>query len=165
MKKRWKQWQIYFLGLQNHCRWWLHREIENKNKQTNKKTLVPWKESYDKPRQCIKGQRYHFADKGLSSHIYGFSRSHVQIWELEHKEGWVLKNWCFWTVVLGKTLESPLDSKEIKSVNLKEINPEYSLEGLMLKLMLQYFGLLRRRANSLEMTLMLGKIKGRRRGW
>ena len=66
-------------------------------------------------------------------------------------------------MVLEKTLESPLDSKEIKSVNLKEINPEYSLEGLMLKLMLQYFGHLSRRANSLEMTLMLGKIKGRRR--
>ena len=67
-------------------------------------------------------------------------------------------------MVLEKTLESPLDSNEIKSVNLKEINPEYLLEGLMLKLMLQYFGLLRRRANSLEMTLMLGKIKGRRSG-
>ena len=66
-------------------------------------------------------------------------------------------------MVLEKTLENPLDSKEIKSVNLKEINPEYSLEGLMLKLMLQYFGHLSRRANSLEMTLMLGKIKGRRR--
>ena len=88
------------------------------------------------------------------------------MWELDHKESWVPKNWCFWTVVLEKTLESPLDCKEIKSGFLKEINPEYSLEGLMLKLKLQYFGYLIQRTDSLEKTLMLGKIKGRwRRRW
>ena len=89
------------------------------------------------------------------------------MWELNHKEVWVLKNWSFWTVVLEKTLESPLDCKEIKPVNpKKEINPEYSLEGLMLKLKLQYFDPLIRRADSLKKTLMLGKIEGkRRRGW
>ena len=88
------------------------------------------------------------------------------MWELVHKEGWALKNWCFFIVVLGKTLESPLDSKEIKPVNPKEINPEYSLKGLMLKLKLQYFGHLMRRASVLEKTLMQGKIEGRRRrGW
>ena len=71
----------------------------------------------------------------------GFPSSHVGMWELDHKEGWVLKNWYFWTGVLEKTLESPLDSKEIKHQSvLKEINPEYSLEGLMLKLKLEYFG-------------------------
>ena len=76
------------------------------------------------------------------------------------------KNRCFWNAVLKKTLKSPLDSKEIKLVNLKEINPEYSLEGLTLKLKLQYFGHLMQRANSLEKTPMLGKIEGRRRrGW
>ena len=110
--------------------------------------------------------RHYFASKGLSNQSYGFSSSHVRMWELNCKEGWVTKNWCFQTVVL-KTLESPLDCKEIKSV-LKEINPEYSLEGmmLMLKLTLQYFGHLMWRADSLENTLMLGKIKGgRRRGW
>ena len=81
----------------------------------------------------------------------GFSSSHAGMWELDHKEGWVLKNWCFWTGVLEKTLESPLDSKEIKHQSvLKEINPEYSLEGLMLKLKLQYFGHLIRRAAPLE---------------
>ena len=79
----------------------------------------PWKETYDKPRQRIKKQRYHFADKGLYSQRYGFSSSHVQIWELDHKTDWVLKNWCFQTVVLEKTLESPLDFKEIKPVNPK----------------------------------------------
>ena len=80
---------------------------------------------------------------------------------LNHTEGWVLKNWCFWIVVLENTLESPLDCKEI----LREFNPEYSLEGLMLKLKLQYFRHLMWRTDSLEKTLMLGKIEGgRRRG-
>ena len=84
-----------------------------------------------------------------------------------HKESWVLKNWCFWTVVLEKPLESPLDCKEIKPVNPGwEISPEYSLEGLMLKLKLQYFGYLMWRADSLEKILLLGMIEGgRRRGW
>ena len=86
--------------------------------------------------------------------------------ELDYKESWVLKNWCFWTVVLEKTLNSPLDYKEIKPVNSKEISPEQSLEGLELKLKLQYFGLLMQRTESLEKTLMMGKIEGiRRRGW
>ena len=89
------------------------------------------------------------------------------MWEWDLKEGWTLKKWCFQTVVLEKTLESPLNSKEIKPVNLKRINSEYSLEGLMLKLKFQYFGHLMQRADSLEKTLMLGKIEGRRdnRGW
>ena len=79
--------------------------------------LAPSKESYDKPRQRIKKQRYYnLADKGPSSQSYGFSSSHVRIWELDHKEDWALKNWCF-QIVLEKTLESPLDCKEIKSVN------------------------------------------------
>ena len=83
--------------------------------------------------------------------------------ELDHKEGWVLKNWYFWTVVLEKTLESPLDCKGSNQSILKKINPEYPLEGGMLRLNLQYFGHLMRRLNSLEKTLMLGKIEGRRR--
>ena len=87
------------------------------------------------------------------------------MWVLDHKEGWVSKNWCFWTMALEKTLESPLDCKEIKPGNPKEISPEYSLEGLMLKLKLQYFGHLIWRADSLDKTLMLGKIEGRRRRW
>ena len=79
--------------------------------------LAPWKKSYDQSRQSIKKQRHHFANKGLSSQSYGFSSSHVWMWELYHKEDWAWKNWCFWTVVLEKTLESSLDSKEIKPVN------------------------------------------------
>ena len=82
------------------------------------KLLAPWKESYDKPRQCIKKQRHHFADKGSYS-----QSSHIWMWELDHKEGWVLKNWCFWTVVLEKALETPLDSKEIKPVSPKGKQP------------------------------------------
>ena len=81
--------------------------------------LAPWKKSYDQPWQHIKKQRYYFANKGPSSQSYGFSSSHVWMWELDYKESWVPKNWCFWTVVLEKTLESPLDSKEMKPVNLK----------------------------------------------
>ena len=107
--------------------------------------------------------------KGLSSQGYGFSSSDVWMWELDYKESWVLKNWCFWTVVLEKTLESPLDCKEIQPVHPKGTSPGCSLEGLMLTLKLQIFGHLMWRTDSFEKTLMLGKIEGRRRrdnrGW
>ena len=85
------------------------------------------------------------------------------MWELDLKEGRALKNWCFWTVVLERTLDSPLDCKEFHQSILKEISPGCSLEGLMLKLKLQYFGYLMQRADSLEKTLILGKFEGRRR--
>ena len=98
--------------------------------------LAPWKKSYDKPRQHIKKQRHHFVEKFADSQSYGFSSSHVWMWELD----WGPKNTCFWTVVLEKTLESPLDCKEIQPVHPKEISPGCSLERLMLKLKLQYFG-------------------------
>ena len=103
--------RLYFWGLQNHCRWWLQ--------PWNWKTLSPWKKSYDQPRQHIKEQRLYFANKGPSSQNYGFSSSHVWMWELDYKESWALKNWCFWTVVLEKTLESPLDCKENQPINPK----------------------------------------------
>ena len=90
--------------------------------------------------------------------------NHLWMWELNHKESWGLKNWCFWTVVLEKTLESPLDCKESNQSILKEISPGCSLEGLMLKLKLQYFGHLMWRADSLEKPVMLVGIGGRRRG-
>ena len=85
--------------------------------------LASWKKRYDKPRQHIKKQKYHFVDKGLYSQSYGLSSSHVWMWELDPKEGWVPKNWYFQIVVLKKTLESPLDSKEIRPVNSKENQP------------------------------------------
>ena len=123
--------------------------------------LAYWKKSYGQLRQYIKKQRHYFANKGPSSQGYGFSSSHVWMWELGYKESWELKNWCFWTVVLEKTLESPLDCKEIQPVHPKGDQFEYSLEGLMLKL--QYLGHLMWRTDSFEKTLMLGKIEGRRR--
>ena len=96
--------------------------------------------------------------------VYGFSSSRVRLWESDYKENWAPKNWCFWTVVLEKALESPLDCKEIQPVHPKKISPEYSLEGLMLKLKLQYFGRLMR-TDLFEKALMLGQIQGRRRRW
>ena len=126
-----------------------------------------WKKIYDKSRQCIKKQRHHFADKGPCSQSYVFSSSHVWMWELDHKEGWALKNWGFWTQ-LEKTLENPLDST-IKPVNPQEINPKYLLEGLILKLKLQYFGHLMQRVNSLERPWCWERLKTRWkwgfRGW
>ena len=146
---------LYFSGCQNHCRWRLQ--------QWNKKMLAPWKESYDQSIQHIQKQRHYFANKGPSSQGYGFSSSHVWMWELDCEEGWAPKNWCFWTVVLEKTLESPLDCKEIQPVHSKGDQSWCSLEGLMLKLKLQYCGQLMRRVDSLEKTLMLEGTGGRRR--
>ena len=103
--------RLYFLGLQNHCRWWRY--------PWNYKTLAPWKKSYDDPKEHIKNKRRYFANKGPSSQGYGFSSSHVWMWELDYKESWAPKNWCFWTVVLEKTLESPLDCKQILPVHPK----------------------------------------------
>ena len=88
----------------------------------NYKMLAPWKKSYDQPRQDIKKQRHSFANKGPSNQSYGFSSSHGWMWELDYKESWALKNWCFWTVLLEKTLESPLDCKETKSQRKSVLN-------------------------------------------
>ena len=111
----------------------------------------------------VEKQRHYSANKGLYSQCYDLPSGHVWLWELDRKEGRTPKNWCLWTVVLKKTPESPLDSK-IKPVNLKGIKAEYSLKGLMLKLKLQYFDHLMWTDDSLEKSLILGKIKGRRRG-
>jgi len=124
--------------------------------------LAPWKKIYDQPRQHIKKQRHYFSNKDPSGQSYGFSSSHVWMWELGYIESWVPKNWCFWTVVLGKTRES-LESQGIKPVNPEGNWSQIFLEGLMLKLKLQYFGHLMLRIDSLEKTLLLGKIEGRRR--
>ena len=113
--------------------------------------------------QHVKNQRCHFADKGPYSQSFGFPSSHVWMWELDHKEGWVLKNWYFQTVVLEKTFRVPWTARRSNQSILKEINPGYSLEGLMLKLKLQYFGHLMWSAASWEKTSMLGKIEGRRK--
>ena len=123
--------RLYFGELQNHCRWWLQ--------PWNSKMPSPWKKSYDQPRQHIKKQRHYFADKGPSSQSYGFSSSHVYMWELDHKESWALKNWCFFELwCWRRLLRVPWTKRRSNQSILKEISPEYSLEGLMLKLKLQY---------------------------
>ena len=130
--------------------------------------LAPWKNSYDKPRQCIKKQTHHFTDTVSYSQSYSFSSTHVCMWELDHKKGQAPTNWCFWTVVWcwRRLLKVPWTARRSNQSILKEISSEYSLEGLMLKLKLQYFGYLMRITDWLEKTLMLGRIEGRRRrGW
>ena len=131
-----------------------------------KRCLLLGRKLWPTPRQHIKKQRHYFADKGPSSQSFGFSSSHVWIWVLDYKESWSLKNWCFWTVVFEKSLESPWTARRSDQPILKEISPEYPWEGLMLKLKFQYFGHLMWRTDPSEKTLMLGKIEGRRRrGW
>ena len=114
-------------------------------------------------RQHIKKQRYYFVNKGPSSQGYGFSSSHVWMWELDYKESWTLKNWCLWTVVLEKTLESTLDSKEIRSVHPKGNQSWIFIGRTDAEAELQYFGHLMQRADSLEKILMLGKTEGKKR--
>ena len=113
--------------------------------------------------RVLKKQRYYFMSKVPSSQSHGFSSSHVWMWELNHKEGWAPKNWCFWTVVL-KTLESPLDCKEIKTVNPKGNQSWIFIGGIDAEVeTLQNFDHLMQRANPLEKTLTLWKTEGRRR--
>ena len=112
---------------------------------------------------AYKKQRHYFTNKGPSSQSYGSSSSHVWVWELDHKESLALKNWCFWTVVLENTLESPLDCKEIQPVHPKGNQSWVFIRRTLLKLKLQYFGHLMWRTDSFEKTLMLGKIGSRRR--
>ena len=111
MGKKWKQWQLSFS--------WTPKSLWMVTATMKLKDACSWKKSYDKPRQHIKKQRHHSANKRPSSQNYGFSSSHVWMWELDCKEIWKPKSWCFWTVVLEKTLESPLGYKANKPVNPK----------------------------------------------
>ena len=113
--------------------------------------------------QHIKKQRHYFANKGPSSQGYSFSSSHVWMWELDYKESWAPKNWCIELWCWRRLLGVPCTARRSNQSILKEISPGWSLEGLMLKLKLQYFGHLLQRADSFEKTVMLGKIEGRRR--
>ena len=129
------------------------------------KDFCSLKESHDKPRQHTIKQIHHFANKDSYSQSYGFSSSHIWMWDLDHKEGWAPKNWCFRTVVLEKTLESQTskDSK-IKPVDPKG-NQSWIFTGRTDAEAETPFGYLMQRTSSLEKALMLGKIEGRRRGW
>ena len=110
MRKQKKQRQTLFT--------WAPKSLQVLTAAIKLKMLAPWKKSYDQRRQHIKKQRHYVANKGPASQSYGFSSSHLWMWELDHKESWVPKNWCFWTVVLEKTRQS-LDSKEIQTVHPK----------------------------------------------
>ena len=121
--------------------------------------LTPWKESYDQPRQHIKKQRHYFANKGLSSQGYGFSSGHVWMWKLSpHGRIDAFELWCW-----RRLFRVPWTARRSNQSILKEISLGCSLEGLMFKLKLQYFGHLMGRTESFEKTLMLGNIEGRRR--
>ena len=153
MGKQWKQWQILFS--------WAPKSLQMVTAAMKLKDVCSSEKSYDKSRQRIKKQRHCFANKGLSSQSYGFSSSHVWMWELDYKESWVPKNWCFWNVVLEKTLESPLDCKENKLVNPKG-DQSWIFIGRTdagTPILWPPDG----RAHSLEKALMLGKIEGRKR--
>ena len=155
-KKRGNSDRFHFGVLQNHCRWWLQAQ--------NLNTLAPWKKSCDQPRLCIKKQRHYFTDKGpysLKAMVFLAVTYRCESWTIQKAEHWRIdasKLW--WGRRLLRVLWTARGSKQ--SI-LKEINPEYSLEGQMLKLKLQYFGHLMWRADLLKKTLMLGKIEGSRR--
>ena len=159
MANRWgNSVRIYFLGSKITADGDCSHEI--------KRCLLLGRKVMNNLDSILKSRHIIFANKGPSGQGYGFSSGHVWMWEFNCEESWAPKNWCFWTVVLEKILESPLDCKEIQQVHPKGYHPGCSLEGLMLKLKLQYFGQLLRRVDSLEKTLMLGGIGGRRRrGW
>ena len=152
MGKQWKPWQ-----LQNHCRWWCSHEV---------KRLAPWKKSYDQPRQHIQKQKLYFANKVhlVKAMVFLVVMYGCESWTIKKAECWridVFELW-FWR----RLLRIPWTTRRSNQSILKEISPEYSLEGLMLKLKLHYFGHLMQRFDSLEKTLMLGKIeRRRRRGW
>ena len=127
--------------------------------------LTPWKESYDQPRQRITKQRHYFANKGPSSQGYGYTSGHVWMWELDYKESWALKNWCFWTVVLEKTLESPMDCKGIQPVHPKGDQSWVFIGRTDAEAETPILWPPQQRADSFEKTLMLEKIESRRRRW
>ena len=152
MGKQWKQSQTIFSGSKF--------AVDDDCSLEIKRCLLLGRKAMTNLDSVLKKKRHHFANKGPYSQSYGFSSSHTWMWELDHKESRVLKNWCFWTVVLEKTLEHSL--RRLNQSILKEINLEYSLQGLMVKLKLQYCGHLMQSC-SLEKPLMLVKIEDRRR--
>ena len=172
MEKQWKQWQISFP--------WAPKSLQMVTAAMKLKMLAPWKKSYDKPRQHTqKAETFSsvqfsllvvsdslLPDKGPYSQRSGFSRSHVWMWELDHTEGWAQNNGYFELWYWRRLLRVPWTARRSTESILKEISPEYSLEGLILRLKFQLFGNLMWRTDSLEKVLMLGKIEGRRRrGW
>ena len=122
MGKQWKQWLTLFFGAP--------KSLQMVTEAIKLKDASSLEESYDQPRQHIKKQKHYFVNKGLFSQGYGFSSSHVWMWELDYKESWVPKNWCFWTMVLEKTLESPLDCKVIQPIHPKDRSWMFTAKSL-----------------------------------
>ena len=170
MGKNWKQRQILFSWSLKSL-WMMTaamklKKQKTKKQKTKKQHLLLRKKAVINLVSILKKQKHHFADKGPFNQICGFSSRHVQMWQLDHEEGWALKNRCFQMWFWRRLFRVPWTARRSNQSTLKEISPEYSLEGLVLKLKLQYFGHLMGRTDSLEKTLMLGKIEGRRRrGW
>ena len=156
MGKQWKQWQTLFP--------WAPKSLQMVNEVMKLKDACSLEEKlWHTPRQCVKKQRHYFANKAPSSQGYGFSSSHVWMWELDCEESWAPKNWCFWTVVLEKTQKSPLNSKEFTPVHAKGNQSWISIGRTDAEAEAPIFGHLMWRADSLEKILMLGKIESRRR--
>ena len=150
-----KQWQISFS--------WAPKSLQMVTAAMKLKDASSLEEKYDQTRQHIKKQRHCFANKGPSSQRYGFSSSHAWMWELDYKESWAPKNWFFWTVVLEKTLQSPLDWKEIQPVHAKANQSWLFIGRTDVEAETPILWPRLWRADSFEKTLMLGKIEGRRR--
>ena len=149
MCKQWKQWVTLFS--------WAPKSLQMVTIEKKLKTLAPWKESHDHLDSILKHRL--LCQQRPSSQSYDFSSGHVWMWELDHKESWAPKNWCFWTVMLEKTL-IPWTARRPNQSILKEICPEYSsLEGLIFKLKLQYFSYLMQRTNSFERTVCWERLK------
>ena len=153
MWKQWKQWEALFS--------WVPKPLQMVMAAMKLKDFVPWKKNYDQPRQHVKKQRHYFANKGPSHQSYGFSSSHVWMWELDQKEGWAMKNWCFWTVVLG--LESALNCKGISLFNPNGNQPWVFIGRTDTEAEAPILWHLMQGAESLEKTLMLGNTEGKRR--
>ena len=144
--------RLYFLGFIITADGDCHYEIKD--------SYTLWKESYDQARQHIKKQRHYFANKGPSSQGYGFSSGHVWMWELDCEEGWAPKNWCFWTVVVEKTLESPLDCKEVQPAHPKGDQSCLFIGRTDVEAETSILWPPHVKTDSFEKVLMLGKIEG-----
>ena len=156
MVKQWKYWKLF---------WGAPKSLQMVIAAVKLKDTSSWKKSYDQPWQYTKKQKHYLANKGPTSQSYGFSGSHIWMWELdisktEHRIIDAFELWCW-----GRPLRVPWTARWSNQSFLKDINPEYSFEGLILKLKHHYFGHLMRRTDWLKKTLLLGKTEGRRRRW
>ena len=155
-RRKWKQWQLLFS--------WAPKSLQMVMAAMNLKDIYSLEKSYDKAGQCIQKQGHPFADKCPYSQSFGFSNSHMQMWELDHKEDWVLKSWCW-----RRLLRVPWTTRRFNQSILKEIKSKYSLQGRMMKLMLQYLGHLMWRVMHWKRPWCWGRLKvkgeGDDRGW